>query len=290
MAVLAIAMAPGALNGQIIPSGVKQIGLIDFSNHRAGSWYTLDMMTADWNPRLKNGDDVIDFKGIIHNRAFVVKNEVFGNNALRVFLPKGKISPKESGAQIFGYIGGHNEVYFGASMYLPPEFECGREIKMSPGIYGGWKFSTGGSAPDGIAIGPSIRMVLQECQAKSYVYYLNQNGNNGDGNPYGAGRAYGDKFTWKYKNGKPVIMAKGVKHEVMFRVVMNTPGLKNGIHQVWYDGELVLSLSNLEFRKVPTLKFDTVGVEIFRGGNDQSYATTEDNTIDFSNFRVLIGD
>ncbi len=287
---LIIAACATTTTAVVVPPQARQIGLINFSNHQAGGWYTLDMMKADWNPRLKNGDEFIDFKGIIHHRAFVVRNQAFGGNALRVFLPKGKFSPAETGAQIFGYIGGREEVYFSASIFLPKDFECGKEIKMPPGIYGGWKFATGGGGPDGVNVGPSIRAVLQECRAKSYVYHLNQVGDNDDGSSYGGNPIYGDKFSWKHVDGKPVIVTKGVKHEIMFRVVMNTPGLKNGVHQVWYDGELVVSLNNLEFRKVPTLKFDTVGVEIFRGGNDQSYATVKDNTLDVSDFKVFIKD
>jgi len=278
--------AIGTLNAQsIIPPGFKQIGLINFNNWAAGNWYTLDMMTNDWNPRLKNGDETIDFKGIIHNRAFVVKHEVFKGNARRVFLPRGKFSPAQTGAQIFGYIGGREEVYFGVSVYLPPSFECGREIKLPPGIYGGWKFATGGVRPDGEKIGPSIRAVLHQCQAKSYVYHLNQSGDNGDGGGY-RNPKYGDKFAWKYPNGLPVVMAKGVKHDILFYVAMNMPGKRDGVHKVWYDGVLVLSLDDLEFRLDSSLKFDTVGSEVFLGGNNQSYAVTSDNTLDLSDFKV----
>ena len=268
---VAIAFASGILDApSIIPSsGFKQIGLINFNNWPVGSWYTLEMMGRDWNPRLRNGEEDIIFMGIIHNRAAVAENKAFNSGkALKVFLPKWKFSPAETGAQIFGYIGGQEAVYFRTSIYLPPSFECGREIKIPPGIYGGWKFGTGGVTPDGVKIGPSIRADLQKCQAKSYIYHLNQSGDNGDGtsshNPL-----YGDKFAWKHHDGKPVVMTKGVRHDIMFFAAMNTPGKKDGIHQVWYDGELVLSLNNLEFRKDISLKFDTVGMEIFRGGNDQ---------------------
>ncbi|MFH1583157.1 MAG: polysaccharide lyase [Candidatus Falkowbacteria bacterium] len=265
----------------------RQIGFINFSNWPSGDWYTLDKMKYDWNPRLKNGDEAIDFKGIYQHRAIVVENQAFGGHALRVFLPKGKFSPLETGAQIFGDIGGKEEVYFGVSIYLPPDFECGKEIKIPPGIYGGWKFATGGIKPDGIKVGPSIRTVLQNCAAKSYVYHLNQKGNNGDGGKY-RNPVNGDKFSWIFPDDRPVVITRGVKHEIMFYARMNTPGEKDGIHKVWYDGVPVLSLDNLEFRKVPTLKFDTVGAEIFRGGNDQSYATPSDNTLDVSDFRVLV--
>ena len=290
LAVLALAVmeAPAVLAEPFkMPPGFKQIGLINFSNWPAGNWYTLDMMRADWNPRLKNGDTVIDFKGIKDNRAFVVKNSAFKGNALRVFLPKNKISPTDTGAQIFGYIGGQEAVYFGASTYLPVNFECGREIKIPPGIYGGWKFATGGNRPDGVNIGPSIRAVLQECQSKSYIYHLNQEGNNDDGGHY-RNPINGDKFAWRYSDGRTVVFTLGVKHDIMFYAKMNTPDKKDGIHKVWYDGALVLSLENLEFRKVPTLKFDTVGVEIFRGGSNQPYATPSDNTLEVSDFGVWV--
>ncbi len=272
----------------IVPVGFKQIGLIDFSNWQSGSWYTYEMMSKEWNPRLMNGDEPITFMGIIHNRAIVAENKVFSaGKALRVFLPKDRFSPLETGAQIFGYIGGQEAVYFRTSIYLPPNFECGREIKIPPGIYGGWKLGTGGMTPDGIKIGPSVRADLQKCQLKSYVYHLNQSGDNGDGtsshNPL-----YGDKFSWKFPDGKPVVMTKGVRHDIMFFAGMNTPGKKDGVHQVWYDGKLVLSIQNLEFRKSLSLQFDTIGSEIFRGGNDQSFAAATDNTMEVGDFMVYV--
>ncbi len=288
LSVLPLISCATTTNLSMIPKQARQIGLINFNNHQAGSWYTLEMMKADWNARVSNGNAEIDFKGIIHNRGLMVNNSIFEGNALRVLLPKGKILPNESGVQIFGDIGGREEVYFGVSIYLPPNFECGKEIKIPPGIYGGWKFASGGGAPDGINIGPSVRAVIQECQAKSYVYHLNQKGDNDDGSIYGGNPIYGDKFKWKFPDGRPVIITKGVKHEIMFFVAMNDPGKKNGVHKVWYDGILVLHLANLEFRKVQTLKFDTVGVEIFRGGGDLSYATPNDNIMDVSDFMIYV--
>ena len=291
MAVLSLSLLviSCATTAVIIPPEAKQIKAMNFNNHRVGDWYTLEKMAEDWNPRLKNGDEAIDFKGIIHNRAIVAENKQFDGNVLKVFLPKGKFSPTETGAQIYSDIGGHEEIYFGVSIYLPLEFECGKEIKIPPGIYSGWKFSSGAVIPDGVKIGPTVRAVLQNCQAKSYIYHLNQKGNNDDGSSYGGNPVYGDKFSWKH-DGKSVILTKGVKHEIVFYVRMNTPGKKDGRHKVWYDGELVLSLDKLEFRKVPELKFDTVGVEIFRGGNDQSYITPHDNTLDVSDFGVYVRD
>ena len=85
-----------------------------------------------------------------------------------------------------------------------------------------------------------------------------------------------------------MVCTLGVKHDIRFYAKMNTPDKKDGIHKVWYDGALVLSLENLEFRKVPTLKFDTVGVEIFRGGSNQSYATPRDNALEISDFGVWV--
>jgi len=271
----------------VVPPQAKQIMSINFNNHIPGVWYTLDKMKEDWNPRLKNGGELIDFKGVIHNRVVVAENKFFDGKVLRVFLPKDKFSPIETGIQIYGDIGSHEEVYFGVSIYLPPDFECGKEIKIPPGILSGWKFASGGVNLDGVKIGPTVRAILQNCQAKSYVYHLDQNGDNDDGGHY-RNSAYGDKFSWKLPGSKPVVVTKGVKHEIMFYVKMNTSGQKNGIHKVWYDGQLVLHLNNLEFRKVSTLQFDTIGVEIFRGGNDQSYSTSNDNTIDFSDFVVYV--
>jgi hypothetical protein len=270
-----------------IPQGVKKIGHIDFSQYPVGTWYTFDRMSREWNSRIKNGDSFIDSKGIIHNRAIIVQNDSFKSKALRVLLPGQKILPLDTGIQIFSDIGGYESVYFGNSMYLPPDFECGKEIKIPPGICGGWKIGSGGDHPDGVRIGPWIRAVIQNCQAKSYIYHLNQIGDNGDGGFPGS-PTNGDKYAWKLPNGNPVFITKGERHDIMFFVAMNTPGQKNGIHKVWFDGILVLSLNNLEFRRVKTLQFDTLSVDLFRGGGDMSYSTPNSNTLDIGNFTIYV--
>jgi hypothetical protein len=270
-----------------IPPEYKLLGSIDFGKYQPQSWYTLDQMSADWSPRKFNGDDPIDFKGIGQGRAMIVKADAFGGNALRVLLPKGKILPADTGIQIFGFLLGQETIYFSASIYLPPDFECGKEIKIPPGIYGGWKFASGGIRPDGDIIGPSVRAVLQDCRAKSYVYHLNQVGNNDDGSDFRT-RFNGDKFSWMFPDGKPVVMTKGVVHNITFYVAMNTVGKPDGVHRVFYDGVQVLALENLQFRRVDSLKFDTIGVEIFRGGSDESYAAATDNALDVGKFRVYV--
>ncbi|MDP2708739.1 MAG: hypothetical protein Q8O93_01640 [bacterium] len=263
-----------------LPAGFRQIGSIDFSNWPAQNWYTREKAAADWNPRLYNGEERINFNGIVHYRAMVVDNSPLGKHALRVLLPRDKISPAHTGIQIFADIGGYEEVYFGYSLYLPPDFSCGREVKLPPGIYGGWKFATGGVRPNGVSIGPSIRMVIQECYASSYVYHLGLAG--------GAGDSYGEKFAWMNRQGRQEKIGKGVKHDIMFNAAMNVPGKKNGSHKVWLDGAPVLSLNALELRRSEELKFDTVGVEIFRGGGNMSYAAGRDSTLDVTEFKVWV--
>lgn len=266
----------------------RMIAFIDFSHWDPGP-YGLPRMFADFNPRLKNNGYDIDFFGIMDGRVKVVKDE--SGSALEVFLPAGQYGPGDTGMQIFSDISFAwlEAVYVGVSLVLPVDYEFSRETKIAPGIYAGEAFGTGGNIPDGRYYGSSVRADMKSGRLLSYIYHMNQSGREEDGRQ--GSPKYGDKFPWRDKNGGPVMLpADGEMHDIMFFLKMNDPGEKNGIHRVWFDGHLVLELTDLELRATKDMAIDTFGLEFFNGGNDPSYSTRNDNFINLTNVIVYPGE
>ena len=56
------------------------------------------------------------------------------------------------------------------------------------------------------------------------------------------------------------------------RIKLNTPGNHDGCHEVWVDNIKVLSVTNLRFRDINSLKIDKLYFSTFHGGNGLSYA------------------
>ena len=101
---------------------------------------------------------------------------------------------------------------------------------------------------------------------ENYVYHASQR------------NFYGDDEFWD------VSAEPGVWHRVQHRVVLNTPGQKNGILEAWFDGTKVLSLQNLEYRKTNTIGINLFYFSTFFGGNDASWAPSTDQVMNFDNF------
>ena len=79
---------------------------------------------------------------------------------------------------------------------------------------------------------------------------------------------------------------KGVVQTLGLEVVMNTPGENDGVVRAWLDGMLVLEETDIRFRDVSNLKIDGLKFDTFFGGNDDSWAPSKDETIEFGDFKV----
>ena len=103
---------------------------------------------------------------------------------------------------------------------------------------------------------------------ENYVYHAGQRSR------------YGDDEYWN-ANAQP-----GTWHRIQHRIVMNTPGVANGIVEAWLDGIKVLSITKLTFRNTADIGINLFYFSTFYGGNDASWAPAEDQYAYFDNFRI----
>lgn len=96
-----------------------------------------------------------------------------------------------------------------------------------------------------------------------------------------------DEIHWIDPDGNRTEFVSGQWLEITQRVKMNTPGVSDGVIQVWMDGQLVHNQTDVLFRTVPDLKIDQVYFSTFFGGGS-GWETTKDETVFFDDFEVSI--
>jgi len=128
--------------------------------------------------------------------------------------------------------------------------------------------NTGGGYPTGYDGWSARGMWRENGLLENYIYHANQR------------NYYGDDEYWN------VAATPGVWHSVQHRIVLNTPGKKNGILEAWFDGRKVLSLNDIEYRKTNTIGINLFYFSTFFGGNDISWAPATDQTMHFDNFAI----
>lgn len=243
----------------------KPVLQVDFQSSELGS-YDKDAIAQD-------------FPGLLwenaHGRAEIYKEG--DNRFVRINYPKNRFGTgKDDGT---GSIWAtrlpedYEELYVAYDVRLRAGFSFVKTGKMH-GLAGG-AANTGGTAPNG-SDGWSSRLTwVRDGVASQYVYHADL-----EQNP-----PYGDNFRWK-RDGKDLRMPTGEWFTVEHRVVMNTPGKKDGVIQGWFNGEQVLNVDGIRFRDVDSFAIDRFYFSTFFGGSTESFATTRDEWADFDNFVV----
>ena len=157
-----------------------------------------------------------------------------------------------------------DEYYLQYRWRYQPNWEWGRGNKF-PGLRAAPSFGAGGNGnQSGNFGGATIRMQTNNNGLlRWYVYH------------YDATSIWGENLGW---NGFQ--MQRGVWYTIIMRVVQNTIGQSNGILQVWVDGVLRNTQSNMVFRLQETQEsskqFNQISVETQMGGGDSSFAAPQD--------------
>jgi hypothetical protein len=236
----------------------------DFDDDPAGV-YTVENLNGDWNNPANEG-------GVAAGRVRIVEGEnAFRGKSLQVAYPKGNAGLRKAGAKWRTMLGGaFCELYCAYRLRFGEGFDFVRGGKI-PGLAGG-RGNTAGNKPNG-RDGWSARMMWKrDGLVVQYVYHPDQPGTWGHNLPYDLG---GQRYF------KP-----GVWHQVEHRIVMNTPGKKNGIIQAWFDGELALDAQDLRFRDGDDLAIDCFLFSTFFGGSGPDWAATRDECITFDEFVI----
>jgi hypothetical protein len=206
--------------------------------------------------------------GFDSGRARIVGGQAaYSGHALQMVLPAQGYGTDAQGAHArIALPGSFEELYFGYRVRFAEGFDFVLGGKL-PGLAGG-KANTGGKRPDG-RDGWSARMMWRKNgRAVQYVYHPDQPG------------IYGEDFDWQVR------FVPGRWHTVEHRIVMNTPGHRDGVIETWFDGEPALAVHDLRFRDTPRFAIDSVFISAFFGGNGPEWAASRDETISFDDFIV----
>jgi hypothetical protein len=96
-------------------------------------------------------------------------------------------------------------------------------------------------------------------------------------------RKYGDNVAWGTS------FKSGVWHRVKQCNVLNTIGRADGVLQTWFDGRLVLNQHHVVYRKDPKVHITHFDWSIFRGGDNDDWASDKTGYVDLDNLKVTAG-
>ena len=243
----------------------------DFESADVGS-YGADQVNDDW-------DTPIWHLGFSQGRVDVVNDSERGKS-LRVTYPANQFGSAGATAFLsdlqFGVdlSASYEELYVAYDVKFAAGFDFVRGGKL-PGLCGydntqstSSGCNTGGGFPDGFDGWSARGMWREDGVLENYVYHAGQTNYYGDDEYWGA-------------QAQP-----GQWHRVQHRVVLNTPGVANGILEAWLDGNKVLSDDTYLFRNTANIGINLFYFSTFYGGNDSSWAPSQDQYVFFDNFRI----
>ena len=194
---------------------------------------------------------------------------------LRVRYPAGSASPTvtrkgapSGGAQFYGTPNPspHDRLKLSYSLRFSRNFDFVKGGKL-PGLYGGTG-NSGGDIPNG-RDGFSSRLMWRKNGAGEVYAYLPKSKKNGTS--LGRGQWTFRPNTW---------------HQIQQELQLNTPRKSDGWIRIWFDQKLVLEETDLRFRNTSKLTIDGIFFSTFFGGDDRSWSTPKDVSIDFANFSI----
>lgn len=244
----------------------------DFDDAPVGE-YTEQQLRADWNnPSWNNG--------VAEGRVSVVEGaDAFSGNTLAVSFPQGGVGPNEGGAQwhlVFPQP--YDELYFAYRVRFQAGFDFVRGGKL-PGLTGGTD-NTGCTATRDQ--GWSARNMWRRSSADpadqaylvQYVYDVDRPENCGD--------------NYVYDLGARRLFVPDQWYLIEHRVVMNTPGVADGILQGWFDGVLAVERTDVQLRDSGngSLGISSLYFSTFFGGNAADWAPLRDEIVFFDDIVV----
>ena len=258
---------------------------VDFDN-RGASTYTESQVEEDFGElRFTNGVD----EGWVQ---VVTGNQAFGGtgSSIRVRFPEGGEGPGEGGAQwIVELDEGYEEAYLSYRVKFEEGFDFVRGGKL-PGL-------AGGSAPSGSAPADGVRgwsgrlmwrtdfrgVTGQPEQLRSGMISYAKHVHSG----FAMDGRQEDEVFWFEADGSRTEVRSDQWYAIRQRVVLNTPGQRDGILQLWIDGRLVLDQDNIQYRNTPDLKIDRLFFSTFFGGGD-AWRSSKDEYVLFDDFKMTI--
>jgi len=234
-------------------------------------WYTKWGFTyPGWNTRQSTTDIIQD------------DDPDDSTKVLKGYYPIDEFGSTNTGFNWWVYLNdGYDELYFSYDLYFMPEFQPQLGGKI-PGIMGGYPYSA--KPYDGTDYLSASMMFSQSCRIQFYSAYV-----DAKANPSGALDTYywgydgypedywlPSSLVIEYAKGTFAYVTPGEWHNITYRVVLNTVtgsvGDYNGILEGYFDGELYLQISNMQWRHTTDLQIDIIKFYTFFGGDDEDWA------------------
>lgn len=276
-AVLLVALTAGSLEAQAALAPERHVSsalrVNTFERPASGSAYTLAQWTADgWAAPWDEGMSTrtwIDGYNFHHS----------GQKSLRVFYPKGKIGPADSGAQAPFTLTKAREYYLSQWVRFSSDFSWGTTQfagKVGTGLAGGASCS-GGQVCDGYN-GFSSRLIWRSSgQAAIYYYHMGHEGQ------------YGDYVNLTNSSGTVIKWPRGQWVNVVQRLKVNTVTNGNanpdGEIQIWFNGAPAATIKGLRFVRNGD-QVDRAYFSSFAGGATTDFAPANDSWIWYDDLKV----
>lgn len=250
------------------------IRLINYQSQAAGP-YTLADLTTDWpNCSLTNLNGLAPSES---GGGRVNIRDYSGSKVLQVTYPAGGAGLNSgSGFSFHASLGLREEYYLEYRVKFETNaggtFDWVKGGKL-PGLGGGTVPSGGYYSPHGVT---TRYMWRHNGRLVMYLYWNQQPSRTA-----AAGSQYG------YDIDMGTTFIPGGSYMLRQRVKLNTPGVANGVIEVWVNGVLKYSASNYLFREAgQTWTLNTCLFQSFHGGNDPTWAPGRTNTAIFDDLRI----
>jgi hypothetical protein len=187
------------------------------------------------------------------------------DRSIKVAYPEGKIGSQDSGGSFRVKIDGGTEYTLEYKLKFDNNFEWVQGGKL-PGLCGGACY-TGGDKPKGD--GFSARYMWRiDGELVIYLYHVDQED------------IYGDDLSTNF------FATKDEWITLKQRIQLNTEDHKNGIIQVWVNGEQKLYKDNIRFMTDSSKTIDLFYFSTFFGGNTPDWAPSQSVYTYFKDFTI----
>jgi len=200
-----------------------------------------------------------------------------------VIYPAGSYKPSASPQGGFGLYTNHkltSQAVFQYGVYFPAGFNFVKGGKL-PGLYGGKRSCSGGDPAYDCF---STRLMWRENGLGELYLYANREAQDPAicQNP---ANYCNPEFGWSLNKGAFRFPANAWTN-VEERVVLNTPGQRNGQLVIRINGQEVIRYNNIVFRiaQYPNMAIDGLDVETFFGGGSPDWATPTRQVTKFRDF------
>jgi hypothetical protein len=231
----------------------------DFDDDPLGG-YTLSTLDADWS-------DPPWSEGVGDGLVTIFDTGALTGRSLQVRYPANTLDRTQW--QLY-FDRSYDELYCSFWIRFADDFSFMLGGKI-PGLAGGTA-NSGGNKPDGTDGFEAIMMWRENGAVVQYVYHPDQP------------TQWGEDFPWNI--GGQRYFTPGQWHHIEHRVVINTPGQKDGVIQGWFDGELALDVRDLRFRDVDTFAIDLFYFQTHFGGSGSEWEPKTDQFISFDEFAI----